>query len=233
MDAFAGEDESVPDWDPADDLASDVDAFEGAPEFAASLEMPVSGSTAADVCAAVEHAVARAEVLPQYLQAGRHAWRDFSTGQVGVQAIKSREADHVRYRRVAEYPNDVELQAVVQGMRAAAREELCRCDCGRNLFQLPWPPCSACRGVQEFLAAAHQGSLRATQLQERQPGSEQLKAEFSKLLEDLPQKCRASSAKRSCYLRAVVCVRLWVWLASIRASSSSWISCARAGRCEL
>ena len=67
-DAFAGEDESVPYWDPAADPAPDVDAFEGAPEFAVSLEMPVSGSTAADMRAAVEHAVAGAEALPQYLQ---------------------------------------------------------------------------------------------------------------------------------------------------------------------
>ena len=89
----------------------------------------------------------------------------FSTGQGGVQAIKAREVEHVRYRAVAVYPKDVELQAIVQGMRAAAREEVSKCDCGRNLFQLPWLPGSAFRGVHEFLSAAHQRSLWVTQLQ--------------------------------------------------------------------
>ena len=50
-----------------------------------------------------------------------------------VQCIKAQEVVHVRYRAVAEYPTDVELQAVLQGAQGAACQELPMCDCGSKL----------------------------------------------------------------------------------------------------
>ena len=49
------------------------------PESDASLRMQVSGSTAANIRAAAEHAAARVEALPLHLQPGAQAWRDLST----------------------------------------------------------------------------------------------------------------------------------------------------------
>ena len=62
----------------------------------------------------------------------------------------------------ADYPKDVELQAVLQGMRCAARVGLLAGDGGKNVSELPWPSSHGSDGSQHLLAAAHRRSLWAT-----------------------------------------------------------------------
>ena len=152
-------------WD-ADVVASpDVDDSEGAGEFAESLQRPAFGSAAANTREAADHAAACAEALGESDQPGR------------------------RYRAVAWRPGELETKALVQAMRPLARAELSEFEGGTNLHELPWPPGSASGGSQEFLRAAHNRVLRVTQLQGLQAESEDLRAEFSKLLEDFPKCC--------------------------------------------
>ena len=103
------------------------------------------------ICAVVEHAHARAEALPEYLEPGRQAWRDRNEKLSEVQDTKAREAEHVRYRAVAEYLADVEFQAVLQGVQGAACQELPMGDCGSKLDDLPWPLGFASDGPRDFL----------------------------------------------------------------------------------
>ena len=95
----------------------------------------------------------------------------------------------MRYRAVADHPSDVEIQSVLQAMRSVANIEFGRLEACRNLIQLPWPARSTRGGSQEFLKAANKRSLRATQLQGSQAEAARLGAEFSKLLDDLPESC--------------------------------------------
>ena len=62
--------------------------------------------------------------LPAFLRAARGRGmadnRQLSAGRV----MKARAVEHARYRAVADYPKDADIQAVLQRMRYAAREEL-------------------------------------------------------------------------------------------------------------
>ena len=111
--------------------------------------MPVSDSTVENARAAADHAAARAGVLPQYLQLDAQLRREHSPLLGEVQAIKSREVEHVRYRAVADYPHDVDLQAVLQAMRHAARDALPTVDAGENVSRLPWPPIPCHDGIKK------------------------------------------------------------------------------------
>ena len=118
--AFPAEDgdESV-DFSPVE--APEAVAFETSAEFKKDLGVPVSDSIAAAVSADAEHAVARADVLPAplhlpaFLQPERGAWREKSAEMAQMQATKEREVEHVRHRSAELYPQDVEIQAALQG----------------------------------------------------------------------------------------------------------------------
>ena len=88
-------------------------SFEPTAEFTESLEMPVSDSDAAVGRAAADHAEARAEALPEHLQLERRAWRERSPALAAMQETKAREVEHTRYRAVADYLKDPEMQAVL------------------------------------------------------------------------------------------------------------------------
>ena len=106
-----------------------------------------------------------------------------------MQDIKKREIEYVRYRAVALHSGGAESKALLEAMRSSARAVLSEFESGADLNDLPWPPSSASGGSQEFLRNANECSLWATKLQGRQEEARTLRKKFSKLLDDLPERC--------------------------------------------
>ena len=117
-DAFLAEDPNIGplDWGEVSGAAEEAHAFQMTAEFRRDLLEPVSESAAADMRAAADLAEARADALPAYLQLEQEAWRQRSPQLAEMQAIKMREFEFVRFRRVdSAYPMDAQMQAVLQG----------------------------------------------------------------------------------------------------------------------
>ena len=100
-----------------------------------------------------------------------------------MQNIKAAVVENVRFRAVADYPKDVELQAVLQGMRSAALAGLLATGGGMNVRVLQWPPCYGSDGSHQFLADAHRRSLWVTQLKDPENNGEVLRDEYETLLQ--------------------------------------------------
>ena len=100
-----------------------------------------------------------------------------------MQIIKVAELERVRFRAVADYPMDVELQAVLQGMRSAALAGLLATGGGMNVSALQWPPCYGSDGSRQFLADVHWRSLWVTQLKDPENNGEVLRDEYKTLLQ--------------------------------------------------
>ena len=188
QDAFSGEIEV--DWDgPGEDGEPGADAFEATAEFRAELEAEVSGATEANIRAGAEHEAARADALPEYLQPERQQWREHSAELATVHAIKSREVEHVRYRCVADFPRDVDIQSVTHQMKVSARIYFHEFHGGAHLSDLDLSPGSASDFGKTFLSEAHKRSLWVTNLENKGGSSdtEGFRTEYSKLLEDIPE----------------------------------------------
>ena len=188
--AFTGDDDV--DWSgPGEDGEPGAGAFEPTAEFSADLEAEVSGDTEANIRAGAELEAARADALPPYLQRERQPWREQSAELTTVQAIKNREVEHVRYRCVGDFPRDVEIQAVAQQMKVAARTSLEELHLGAQLSDLELPPGSANALGKKFLSEAHSRGLWVTNLEDKGgtsgPQAVFLRAVHSKLLEDIPE----------------------------------------------
>ena len=112
-----------------------------------------------------------------------------------MQAIKAPEREDARYRAVADYPKDVDIQAVLQCMRYVAREELRTFHGGRKLDDLQWPPLHHSDKLVNLLLQAQRRSWRVRKLQDafadQESGGliavENLRTEYAELLEDLPE----------------------------------------------
>ena len=167
------------DYGVRNDIALDVAAFRATPKFEKSLEMPVSDSTVNNLLAAADHNDARADALPQYLQWYGRPWSEHSPELEQVQIIKVAELERVRFRAVADYPMDVELQAVLQGMRGAALAGLPATGGGMDVSDLQWPPHYGSDGSHQFLTHAHRRPLWVTQLKDL----ETLRDEYKTLLQ--------------------------------------------------
>ena len=76
VDMFNVADDGEPDWSVENRVEPDVGAFHGAAEFTNSLMQPVLKCLPKKMRAAADHAAARAEALPRYLQPGARSRRE-------------------------------------------------------------------------------------------------------------------------------------------------------------
>ena len=230
QDAFSGEIEV--DWEcPSEDEEPRADAFEATAEFRAELEAELSGATEANIRAGAEHEAARADALPKYLQPERQQWREHSAELATVHAIKSREVEHVRYRCVADFPRDVDIQSVTHQMKVSARTYFHEFHGGAHLSELEGSPGSASDFGKTFLSEAHKRSLWVTNLENKGGSSdtEGFRTEYSKLLEDIPETAAqkfGESYLESPAARAHLLVGLLSWIAT--ASDGSLKKCDQA-----
>ena len=90
-------------------------------DFRQDVEEPVS----ADADASWEQTLlwqdARLNLLPAYLQPKEQSWTPESEAFREMQAMKSREVEHVRWRAARPAVRDPELQCVEHATRTAAR----------------------------------------------------------------------------------------------------------------
>ena len=192
-----------------------------------------------DAHVGLQSAAARSEALPWYLQLGAQSRREQTPKDAEMQAIKGRETEDVRYRDVAEYPQDVEIQAVIQAMRYAACEELPTFNGGIKLESLPWPPSHGDNMVKQFLKYAHRRSLWVTELanaaREELPPVlvENISTKFTTVLSDISQTCWVKYGPNTMDTQANRASMVVGLIKKHSGGLSNWIVSLRAGSCAV
>ena len=90
-------------------------------DFRQDVEKPASANSDASWEQALLWQDARREMLPPFLQPTTQSWTPESDAFQEMQAKKSREVEHVRWRVARPAVRDPELQCVEHAMRTAAR----------------------------------------------------------------------------------------------------------------
>ena len=171
---------------------------ENTPAMVAELEEKIPEETIDAIEMHAELVAARQALLPEFIRVVVGEVPTPSDTLQAMQAMKERAVEHVRYRAVGEF-NDVEIQAVLQGMHEEAyryhREHEKNSDT-YVLMPKPWPgfpflskgsasQISEPMTPQEFIVAAHNRSLQVTKFKKNDEVN--LRKQYQVLLSDFPK----------------------------------------------
>ena len=180
--------QDVADWEDSLHVEADADGLDPADvemssDFRQEVEKPVSDSSDASLEQALLWRDARQEILPSFLQPKAQMWTAESPAFQAMQAMKTRELEHVRWRAARPVAYDPEVQCVEHSMRTDARKEI---QTRVDLAELSGTPGSASVDPVTFLKARHKESLQVTDLKKATPEGAKLREQYCELFKRFP-----------------------------------------------